>query len=93
MNPELLLKAWWGGAVFKEISVPFRKRTRGTGTGTRWPSIARSVRDICVCWEQTAAASLPPLRVAQPSGSRRPCGAAWHQNGVCNASPFHISYA
>ena len=34
-NPECLLKTWWRGATFKEVPVPFVKRQRGRGTGTR----------------------------------------------------------
>ena len=49
-NPEVLLKLWWQGASFKEVRVPFRKRERGRGTGTRFLSILRSVRDILWCW-------------------------------------------
>ena len=50
MNPELLLKAWWSGASFKEVPVPFIKRERGVAKGTRWTSIVRSIRDIFYWW-------------------------------------------
>lgn len=50
MNPELLLKAWWSGASFKEVAVPFVRRQGGVAKGTRWPSIARSIRDIFYWW-------------------------------------------
>lgn len=50
MNPELLLKAWWSGASFREVPVPFVKRERGVAKGTRWQSIARSIRDIAYWW-------------------------------------------
>ena len=50
MNPELLLKAWWTGASFREVAIPFIKRERGVAKGTRWPSIARSIRDIFYWW-------------------------------------------
>lgn len=50
MNPELLLKAWWSGASFREVPVPFIKRERGVAKGTRWTSIARSIRDIFYWW-------------------------------------------
>ncbi len=46
MNPELLLNAWWSGASFHEVPVPFIKRERGVAKGTRWTSIVRSIRDI-----------------------------------------------
>ena len=50
MNPELLLKAWWSGASFREVAIPFIKRERGVAKGTRWTSIARSIRDIFYWW-------------------------------------------
>lgn len=50
MNPELLLKAWWKGASFKEIAVPFIKRERGVAKGTRVSSIVRSISDIFYWW-------------------------------------------
>ena len=50
MNPELLLKAWWSGASFCEVAIPFVKRARGVAKGTRWTSILRSVRDIFYWW-------------------------------------------
>lgn len=50
MNPELLLKAWWSGASFREVAVPFIKRERGVAKGTRWTSIVKSIRDILYWW-------------------------------------------
>lgn len=50
MNPELLLKAWWSGASFRELPVPFVKRERGVAKGTRWRSIVKSVLDIFGWW-------------------------------------------
>ena len=50
MNPELLLKAWWSGASFREIPVPFVKRQRGVAKGTRWLSILKSISDIGRWW-------------------------------------------
>jgi glycosyltransferase involved in cell wall biosynthesis len=50
MNPELLLKAWWSGASFREVAIPFIKRERGVAKGTRWTSIARSIHDIFYWW-------------------------------------------
>jgi hypothetical protein len=49
-NPECLLKAWWSGATFKEVPVPFVKRTRGRGTGTRPTAIVAAVSDILYWW-------------------------------------------
>jgi len=49
-NAECLLKTWWQGATFKEVHVPFVKRQRGTGTGTRPRAIAAAIRDIFSWW-------------------------------------------
>jgi glycosyltransferase involved in cell wall biosynthesis len=49
-NAECLLKAWWRGATFKEIHVPFLRRQRGTGTGTRPRAIAAAIGDILRWW-------------------------------------------
>jgi glycosyltransferase involved in cell wall biosynthesis len=50
MNPECLLKTWWRGATFKEVHVPFIRRTRGVGTGTRPRAIAAAILDILGFW-------------------------------------------
>lgn len=49
-NPECLLKTWWQGATFKEVHVPFVKRERGTGSGTRPRAILTAIRDIVAWW-------------------------------------------
>ena len=49
-NAECLLKTWWRGATFREVPVPFLKRERGIGKGTRPPAIARAVTDILTWW-------------------------------------------
>jgi len=49
-NAECLLKTWWQGATFKEIHVPFVKRERGKGTGTRPRAIVAAIRDILSWW-------------------------------------------
>src|SRR4029453_13655259 len=49
-NPECLLKTWWRGATFKEIPVPFMKRQRGRGTGSRPGAIAAAIADIFRWW-------------------------------------------
>jgi hypothetical protein len=54
-NPECLLKAWWRGATFLEVPVPFIKRTRGTGTGTRPRAIVAAIADIVYWWVQWIA--------------------------------------
>ena len=51
-NPECLLKTWWRGATFKEIPVPFVKRQRGRGTGTRPKAIVAAIADILYWWLQ-----------------------------------------
>lgn len=51
-NPECLLKTWWRGASFKEIQVPFVKRERGRGTGTRPRAILAAIEDILYWWTQ-----------------------------------------
>jgi glycosyltransferase involved in cell wall biosynthesis len=52
MNPELLLKSWWRGAVFQEVFVPFRRRSKGVAKGTRPLAIAKAIRDIFYWWWQ-----------------------------------------
>jgi glycosyltransferase involved in cell wall biosynthesis len=47
-SPEMLLKAWWKGATFLEVPVPFRPRRLGRGKGTRPRAIAAALRDILV---------------------------------------------
>lgn len=49
-NPECLLKVWWKGASIREFPVPFLKREKGTGKGTRLPFLMRSVRDVLFWW-------------------------------------------
>ena len=51
-NPECLLKTWWRGATFKEVPVPFVKRQRGKGTGTRPRAIIAAITDIMYWWLQ-----------------------------------------
>jgi glycosyltransferase involved in cell wall biosynthesis len=51
-NPECLLKAWWEGATIKEIPVPFLKRQRGVGTGSKPRAIVAAIRDIVRWWWQ-----------------------------------------
>lgn len=47
---ECLVKIFWRGARFKEVPVPFVKRVRGTGTGTRPREIFTAIRDILRSW-------------------------------------------
>ena len=51
-NAECLLKTWWRGATFREVPVPFVKRERGKGTGTRPRAIFAAIRDILGWWVQ-----------------------------------------
>ncbi len=51
-NAECLLKTWWRGASFAEVHVPFVKRDRGTGTGTRPRAIVAAIGDILYWWAQ-----------------------------------------
>src|SRR5215510_1958020 len=44
------------------------------------------------CWGQTDAAPLPPLQIFQASELFEATTHGEAPNGVCNASPFHISY-
>ena len=49
-NPECLLKAWWKGVTIREFPVPFLKRQRGIGKGTRPWFVVRSVADVLGWW-------------------------------------------
>ena len=49
-NPECLLKTWWRGATIKEVHVPFVKRQRGQGKGTRPRAILAAIQDIVYWW-------------------------------------------
>lgn len=62
MNPELLLKAWWSGATFKEIPVPFIRREHGVAKGTRLRSIAKSIADIIYWWVRWMVLERRPQR-------------------------------
>ena len=61
-NPECLLKAWWHGATFKEVPVPFVKRTVGHGKGTRPAAIAAAIRDIVTWWLRWVVLNRRPSR-------------------------------
>jgi glycosyltransferase involved in cell wall biosynthesis len=78
MNPELLLKAWWSGASFREVPVPFLKRVRGVAKGTRIRSIAKSILDIFGWWLRWIVLGRRPARgqgrvtpVTEPFDGRR----------------------
>lgn len=61
-NPECLLKTWWHGASFKEVPVPFVKRTRGLGKGTRPAAIVAAIRDIVYWWVRWVVLNRRPPR-------------------------------
>jgi glycosyltransferase involved in cell wall biosynthesis len=62
LGPEMLLKTWWKGMVFQEVPVPFIKRARGEGKGTRLKAIYRSINDILGWWWQWVACGQRPDR-------------------------------
>lgn len=74
-NPEVLIKMWWAGASFVEVPVGFRKRQRGTATGTRVRSIARSIREITQYWTKWVLMNGYPQR-GQGRVSRHSDGSA-----------------
>jgi hypothetical protein len=49
-NPEVMMKLYWTGASFLQIAVPFQKRGRGRGSGTRLKAILTSISEIFRCW-------------------------------------------
>lgn len=51
-NPECLLKTWWRGTRFQEVPVPFVKRQKGVGTGTKPRAVLAAIADILYWWSQ-----------------------------------------
>jgi glycosyltransferase involved in cell wall biosynthesis len=51
-NPEVMMKLYWTGASFLQVAVPFRKRDRGRGSGTRVKAILTSISEIFRYWFQ-----------------------------------------
>jgi hypothetical protein len=51
-NPECLLKTWWRGARFLEVPVPFVKRQKGIGKGTKPRAVLAAIADILYWWSQ-----------------------------------------
>lgn len=51
-NAECLLKTWWRGASFLEVPVPFVKRQKGVGKGTRPRAVLAAIADILYWWSQ-----------------------------------------
>ena len=50
VNPELLIKAYYGGASIIEVPINFIPRTQGEAKGTRLPILVRTVLDILRNW-------------------------------------------
>ena len=61
-SPEMLLKAYWKGAVIKEVPIPFRPRKRGEGKGSTPSRIVAAVRDIFRWWWRWRVLGLRPDR-------------------------------
>jgi glycosyltransferase involved in cell wall biosynthesis len=73
INPELLLKSYYGGARFIEVPIRFIARKRGVGKGTRPIVVVRSVLDTVRNWISWGARSRlsrsprqPIRRVSEP---------------------------
>jgi len=49
-NPEVMMKLYWKGASFLQVSVPFQKRQRGKASGTRVKAIVTSIHEIWSAW-------------------------------------------
>ena len=63
-NAECLLKTWWQGASFKEVNVPFVKRARGVGTGSKPAAVAAAISDILGSWWRWVVLGRVPERRA-----------------------------
>lgn len=50
VNPEALIKTYWGGASFAEAPISFLPRQAGDAKGTRLRAIAHSISDIFTLW-------------------------------------------
>jgi len=50
LSPEILMRYWKRDARFIEVPIPFIRRSKGDGKGTRLSAIIASVRDILVNW-------------------------------------------
>ena len=75
MNPEMLLKAWWQGASFKEVAVPFRKRQHGVAKGTRLRFVLGSIVDIWMFWFRWIVLGRRPHKGRGRVSARRPLDA------------------
>jgi hypothetical protein len=49
-NPEVMMKLYWNGASFLQVPVPFQKRGRGKGSGTKVRNIVKSISEILTHW-------------------------------------------
>jgi glycosyltransferase involved in cell wall biosynthesis len=50
VNPEMLIRAYYGGARIIEVPINFIPRTQGEAKGTRLPILVRTVLDILRNW-------------------------------------------
>lgn len=50
VNPEMIIKSYWSGMTFKEVSINFLPRKRGVAKGTSSQAIISSVTDIFKLW-------------------------------------------
>lgn len=49
-NPEMILKSYWKGAAFKQVSIDFIPRRKGEAKGTKPKFMIRSIVEIFRCW-------------------------------------------
>lgn len=50
VNPEMLIKAYYRGATFIEVPIPFIPRSKGTAKGTKLSTVIRTMFDISKNW-------------------------------------------
>jgi glycosyltransferase involved in cell wall biosynthesis len=79
VNPELLLKSYYSGAVFIEVPIRFIARTKGLARGTKLKTVLRSVVDTGRNW---LAWGISNRRARQPAATRQ----IWRV-----AEPFRLS--
>jgi len=90
-NAECLLKTWWRGATFREVEVPFLKRTRGRGKGTRPRAIIKAVSNIVTWWFLWIVLGRRPHRkrgrIVPYDSAREPARASSHVIDVAGTAP------
>ena len=81
INPEMLLKSYYGGARFIEVPIRFIARTGGVAKGTRPAAVLRSIKDTARNWlawgarhrrELARRPGQPIARVSEPFGLDQP---------------------